>query len=169
MSPSMFGFSYGSMPELLKCVPLESMNDEVLFYIFKDSLQRGRKAWAKQFAHILVGRDSPKLGILFSQMMKHSTPIMLSSPDVMRIFNSDALQTARTDLLGLGVVHDYPPFLKWYKTSACALLTAAVDPNVHGWDTSKISAWAQEEVARQQKKTLVQNLPKSHNKHKSKL
>lgn len=163
------GFSYGTIHEVIKCVPLEQMKDETLFYAFQNCLQIRRPTWAKQLAQILVERDSSCLGALFAQMMSHSMDCMLKHADVMRVFNSENIQRARATLLGLGVAHNYAPFLKWYKDAAGVLAQQPKRDNLPQWDDQAIATWANEVVAQQQKKTLMSLVPHKRTGQKLKM
>lgn len=161
------GVSYASMSDLIKCVPLDTLDDEVIFYAFRSSLQNGHKTWAKKLGQILVVRDSNCLGEEFADFMRHSTNAMLRAPDVMRMFKH--ITRARSTLWGLGVIHNYPPFLKWYRNSAADLVQRPQRENLHGWDEHKVYEWACAVYAQQQHTTLLDAVPKKRSQSKLKM
>lgn len=164
----MSGFTYASISELMKCVPLEQMSDRNIFYTFQTSLQNGRKTLAKKLAHILVARDSECLGAGFADFMSHSIETILRSSDVMRVFNSLNIVNQRATLLGLGVVYDYPPFLKWY-ADASPILIDNPQRDIRNWDQNKIDVWVERTRAQNQKMALSKAMPKKQTQVKSRM
>lgn len=165
----MGGFTHASISELIKCVPLEQISDRNIFYIFRTSLQHGRKTLAKKMAYILAERDSECLGGEFADFMSHSTNAMLGCADVMRIFNSSNIVNQRATLLGLGVVYDYPPFLKWYADAANILIEQPQRENIRQWDQQKIDVWIEHTTSQNQKEMLLKVVPKKRTHAKSKM
>lgn len=161
------GFLHACMSDLIKCVPFDILDDDIIFYAFRSSLQNGRKTWAKKLGQILVERDSGCLGEEFADFMRHSTDSMLRAPEVMRVFKN--ITRERSTLLGLGVIHNYPPFLKWYRDAATDLLHNPQRDNFHAWDQQKVYDWACEICAQKQKNTLLEAVPTKRSGSKSKI
>ena len=165
----MGGFTHASISELMKCVPLDQIDDRNIFYIFRTSLQYGRKTLAKKMAHILVERDSNCLGAEFADFMSHSTDVMLRSADVMRAFKSPTIVRQRSTLLGLGIINDYPPFSKWYADAATILIDQPQRENIRNWDQDKIDVWVEHTRSQNEKTMLLKAVPKKRLQGKSRM
>ena len=165
----MGGFTHASISELMKCVPLDQIDDRNIFYIFRTSLQYGRKTLAKKMAHILVERDSNCLGAEFADFMSHSTDVMLRSADVMRAFKSPTIVRQRSTLLGLGIINDYPPFSKWYADAATILIDQPQREHIQNWDQDKIDVWVEHTRSQNEKTMLLKAVPKKRLQGKSRM